>query len=118
PESSRVAYLASGGRRGLAQSIFQVGGNVGSSLGPIMTALIFVPLGQFGVIWFACAAFIAIIIQFKVAGWYSEQNLASRKITKPKLEVHTSLPRGKVLLALSILIMLVLSKNVYMASIT
>jgi FSR family fosmidomycin resistance protein-like MFS transporter len=118
PESSRVAYLASGGRRGLAQSIFQVGGNVGSSLGPVMTALIFVPLGQIGVIWFAFAAIIAIIIQYKVAGWYSAHNIASRKIPKPKLEVNTSLPRRRVLMALAVLIMLVLSKNVYMASIT
>lgn len=118
PESSRVAYLASGGRRGLAQSIFQVGGNIGSSLGPIMTALIFVPLGQFGVIWFAIAAIIAIIIQYKVAGWYSEQNIAARKIPKPQIQINTSLSRNKVLFALGILIMLVLSKNVYIASIT
>jgi FSR family fosmidomycin resistance protein-like MFS transporter len=71
PESSRVAYMSAGGRRGLAQSIFQVGGNIGSSLGPIMTAVVFVNIGQFGVIWFSFAAIAAILIQTYVARWYS-----------------------------------------------
>jgi MFS transporter, FSR family, fosmidomycin resistance protein len=119
PESSRVAYMAAGQKRGLAQSIFQVGGNIGSSLGPVMTAIIFIPLGQHGVIWFTFAAGTAIIIQFFVAGWYSRQNILSRKITKPKSTVQEYLlSRRQVGLALTILIMLVFSKNVYMASIT
>ncbi|MCC2685420.1 MAG: fosmidomycin resistance protein [Paenibacillaceae bacterium] len=73
PESSRIAYLAAGNRRGLAQSIFQVGGNSGQALAPIMTALIFVPLGQFGIIWFTIAAGCAIILQTFTARWYSGQ---------------------------------------------
>ncbi|WP_282942066.1 MFS transporter [Paenibacillus sp. RC67] len=120
PESSRVAYLAAGGQRGLAQSIFQVGGNIGSSLGPIMTALIFVPLGQFGVIWFTFAAVAAIAIQYYVAGWYSRQNIQPRRSAKAKSsEGRTSLLTQKqVTAAIVILVFLVFSKHVYMSSIT
>src|SRR5690625_1624330 len=70
PEASRVAHLAAGSRKGLAQSIFQTGGNIGQSLAPVFTALIFVPLGQFGIIWFTFAALAAIIVQIYVARWY------------------------------------------------
>jgi MFS transporter, FSR family, fosmidomycin resistance protein len=73
PEGSRVAHLAAGDRKGLAQAIYQVGGNGGSSLAPIMTALIFVPLGQFGAIWFTILAFLAIIVCFCVSPWYKQQ---------------------------------------------
>jgi MFS transporter, FSR family, fosmidomycin resistance protein len=120
PESSRVAYMAAGQKRGLAQSIFQVGGNIGSSLGPVMTAIIFIPLGQHGVIWFTFAAGTAIIIQFFVAGWYSRQNLLSRKIAKPNKSTNQGnlLSKRQVAFALTILMSLVFSKNVYMASIT
>jgi FSR family fosmidomycin resistance protein-like MFS transporter len=120
PESSRVAYLAAGGRRGMAQSIFRVGGNIGSSLGPILTALIFVPLGQFGVIWFTIAATIAIIIQYYVAGWYNRQNLMPRLSGKAKArEANThGLTSKQVFWALVTLIFLVFSKHVYMSSIT
>ncbi|MBP1991413.1 MFS transporter [Paenibacillus eucommiae] len=119
PESSRVAYLAAGGRRGLAQSIFQVGGNFGSALGPIMTAIIFVPLGQFGVIWFVFAAGTAICIQFYVAGWYSKQNLLPRQKAKSKAVQHSGgLTKRQIGFAIAILIMLVFSKNVYISSIT
>jgi FSR family fosmidomycin resistance protein-like MFS transporter len=119
PESSRVAYLAAGGKRGLAQSIFQVGGNIGSSLGPIMTALIFLPLGQFGVIWFTIAAAAGIIIQYYVAGWYSRHNLASGQKIKSKTNLQQSkLTPRQIGFALTILMLLVFSKNVYMACIT
>ncbi|GIP32802.1 MFS transporter [Paenibacillus sp. J2TS4] len=123
PESSRVAYLAAGSRRGLAQSIFQVGGNIGSSLGPIMTAVVFVHLGQSGVIWFAFAAIAAILIQAYVARWYSAQLLVPRVDKKPKniaiLEKPVSrLSHRQVVGAMTILILLVISKNVYMASIS
>lgn len=123
PESSRVAYLAAGPRRGLAQSIFQVGGNIGSSLGPLMTALVFVRLGQFSVIWFAIAAIIAIVIQWYVAGWYSN-TLLTRPVTPRKaksrgdITSNLGLSRKRVIFAMAILIMLVFSKNVYMVSIT
>jgi FSR family fosmidomycin resistance protein-like MFS transporter len=119
PESSRVAYLAAGSKRGMAQSIFQVGGNIGSSLGPIMTALIFLPLGQFGVIWFTFAAAAGIIIQYFVAGWYKRHNLASGHKIKTQANTQQSkLTRRQIGFALTILILLVFSKNVYMASIT
>jgi len=123
PESSRVAYLAAGSRRGLAQSIFQVGGNIGSSLGPIMTAVLFVHLGQFGVIWFVFAAVAAIVIQAYVARWYSAQQLQPRPAAKPRAASKVaakvaSLTRKQIMWAVVILVFLVVSKNVYMASIT
>ncbi|MBM6996904.1 MFS transporter [Paenibacillus sp. DXFW5] len=126
PESSRVAYLAAGSRRGLAQSIFQVGGNLGASLGPIMSALIFIPLGQTSVAWFALAAVAAIVIQFYVARWYGGQDLKPRKpravgsaatggeVVQPK----SRLSRGKVMLAITVLVLLLFSKNVYSISIS
>lgn len=118
PESSRVAYLASGGKRGLAQSIFQVGGNIGSSLGPIITALVFVPLGQFGVIWFAFAAITGIIIQFFVARWYSGYTRLPRKPMKSNQSTVGGLSRRQIGFALAVLISLVSSKMVYMAGLT
>jgi FSR family fosmidomycin resistance protein-like MFS transporter len=120
PESSRVAYLAAGARRGLAQSIFQVGGNIGSSLGPIMTAVLFVPLGQFGVIWFTFVALAGIAIQYYVARWYKRQNVAPRssaKRTGPGERIG-SLTRFQIVSAIVILVFLVFSKHVYMSSIT
>jgi len=120
PESSRVAYLAAGGKRGLAQSIFQVGGNIGSSLGPIMTAVLFVHLGQFGVIWFAFAAAAAIAIQLYVARWYGAQQLVLRKAVKPRSAgaAKSGLTSNQVMWAIVVLVFLVVSKQVYMASIT
>lgn len=125
PESSRVAYLAAGSRRGLAQSIFQVGGNIGTSLGPLMSALIFIPFGQASVAWFALAAVAAIVIQFYVAKWYSRQDLKPRK---RRAEVNLSgetgdlprsgLSRNRVVLAITVLVLLLFSKNVYSISIS
>lgn len=120
PESSRVAYLAAGGKRGLAQSIFQVGGNIGSSLGPIMTAVLFVPLGQIGVIWFTFVALAGIAIQYYVANWYKGQSVAPRSSAKRSTrgELGASLSRFRIVAAIVILIVLVFSKYVYMSSIT
>jgi FSR family fosmidomycin resistance protein-like MFS transporter len=119
PESSRVAYLAAGSRRGLAQSIFQVGGNLGSSLGPIMTAVIFVPLGQFGVIWFSIAAVAAILIQYRVAKWYRNQNALPRKKNSTQaVKPRNPLSTRQVWAAMIVLTILVFSKYVYMSSIT
>lgn len=121
PESSRVAYLAAGDRRGLAQSIFQVGGNVGTSLGPLMSALIFIPLGQTSVAWFALAAIVAIVIQFYVAKWYGSQVVQPRKkrtsVGSDQLN-RPSLSKGKIGLAITILVLLLFSKNVYSISIS
>ncbi|TMV45836.1 MFS transporter [Paenibacillus mesophilus] len=120
PESSRVAYLAAGGKRGLAQSIFQVGGNIGSSLGPILTAVLFVPLGQIGVIWFTFVAIAGIVIQYYVAGWYRRQNIAPRASAKRTAQEARigSLSRFQIVSAIVILVFLVFSKHVYMSSIT
>ncbi|GIO14819.1 fosmidomycin resistance protein [Cohnella xylanilytica] len=120
PESSRVAYLAAGSSRGLAQSIFQVGGNIGSSLGPIMTALIFVKLGQRGVIWFVIAALLGILIQTFVARWYAARS-AQPRVASPKRRDGAGAPGlsgGRIAFAISILVLLVFSKHVYISSIT
>ncbi|WP_409344514.1 MFS transporter [Paenibacillus sp. MBLB4367] len=121
PESSRVAYLAAGDRRGLAQSIFQVGGNMGQALAPVMTALIFVPLGQKGIIWFAIAAIVALIIQTKVARWY-QANLVARPKAPKGAGAAKAQPAGArgwiVGASLGILLMLLFSKFVYVASMT
>lgn len=117
PEASRVAYLAAGPRRGLAQSIFQTGGNIGQALAPVFTALIFVPFGQFGIIWFSFVAAAAIVVQFFVAKWY--RKAGSRPSTANKTGgVRKKLPRKMVAYAICILIMLLFSKFVYMASMT
>lgn len=121
PESSRVAYLAAGERRGLAQSISQVGGNIGTSLGPLMTALIFIPLGQRSVAWFAFAAVAAIVIQFFVARWYASLGIRPkpRKSTAATGQPQRGgLSKGKIGLAISVLILLLFSKNVYSISIS
>ncbi|WP_028986701.1 MFS transporter [Thermicanus aegyptius] len=82
PEGSRIANLAAGNRRGLAQSIYQVGGNFGQSLAPVLTALVFVPLGQFGAIWFTTVAALAAIVLLYVASWYREQLRQVRLIVR------------------------------------
>ncbi len=85
PEGSRIAYLAAGSRRGLAQSIYQVGGNTGSAMAPLMTALIFFPFGQFGAIWFTLLAGIGILLQSWIAGWYRKQLLLYPRVPKTKV---------------------------------
>ncbi|WP_407426190.1 MFS transporter, partial [Arcticibacter sp.] len=70
PESSRVAYLASGGKRGLAQSIFQLGGNAGSAIGPLLAAVVIVPYGQFNILWITLVSVLAILILFQIGKWY------------------------------------------------
>jgi FSR family fosmidomycin resistance protein-like MFS transporter len=117
PESSRVARMASGGQHGLAQSIFQVGGNAGSALGPLLAAFIVVPFGQSSIAWFSAVALLAMIILFRVGRWYGAK-LADLKArprgtgTKP---AHT---RKHIALSITILMLLVFSKNFYMASLT
>lgn len=85
PEGSRIAYLAAGSRRGLAQSIYQVGGNTGSAMAPLMTALIFFPFGQFGAIWFTLLAGIGIVLQSWIAGWYRKQLLLNPRVPNAKV---------------------------------
>ena len=116
PESSRVARMASGGRYGMAQSFFQVGGNFGQALGPLLAAFIVVPRGQTSVAWFSLAAFVGMIILWQVGGWYSRYRIAAAK--RPAVSTALPFPRGKIVLALVVLAMLTFSKNVYMASLS
>lgn len=120
PEASRMARIASGGRHGMAQSLFQVGGNAGSSFGPLMAALIIVPFGQFYIIWFSLAAILAIIILSYIGKWYKENLALKIKISGPGLREITanSLPRNKVVFSLLILLVLIFSKYFYMTSMT
>ncbi|KGD92177.1 Fosmidomycin resistance protein [Achromobacter sp. RTa] len=115
PESSRVARMASGGRHGLAQSLFQVGGNVGSALGPLLAALFIIPHGQRSVAWFSLAALFGIVVLTGIGRWYS----ANRARLKPKARregAGNGLSRRQVLGALAVLGVLVFSKYFYLAS--
>ncbi len=116
PEASRVARLASGGRFGTAQSLFQVGGNFGQAIGPLLAAFIVVPFGRPSVAWFALAALIGMIILQQVGAWYGRMRRAGRgpSTTAPDLR----LTRRRVAVAIAILAFLVLSKNAYTALFT
>ena len=116
PESSRVARLASGGRHGFAQSFFQVGGNAGQALGPLLAAFIVLPRGQQSIAWFAIAALAAIVILTGVGRWY-QSHLVATANRKPVVTRH-DIPARRVRLALLVLVLLVFSKNVYLASLT
>lgn len=118
PESSRVAYLASGGKKGLAQSIFQLGGNTGSAIGPLLAALIVMPHGQVYISWFGLIALLGIYILFRIGNWY--KNHLREKI-KSNVVVDTFYPgltRKKVLMSLGVLLILIFSKYFYMAGMT
>jgi MFS transporter, FSR family, fosmidomycin resistance protein len=115
PEASRVARAASGGRFGLAQSLFQVGGNFGQSLGPLMAAFIVVPEGQRSVIWFTALALLAVAILTRVSQWYSQRRPPPRAAARAKTSGR---PQPMVLRSLAILVILVFSKMFYMASIS
>jgi len=116
PESSRMARMASGGRHGLAQSLFQVGGNFGSALGPLLAAFVVAPRGQSSVAGFSLAALVAMIVLWQVGNWYRRHRAASAK--RASLIPHIALPRARVLGALAVLGVLVFSKYVYMASLS
>lgn len=119
PEASRVAYLASGGKKGLAQSIFQLGGNAGSALGPLLAALIVIAYGQSSILWFSVVPVLGVIILLAVGKWYQEhlswrKNNAVRVVT----EFAHGLSRKRVILSIGILLALVFSKYIYMTSMT
>jgi len=118
PESSRIARLASGGQHGLAQSIFQVGGNTGSALGPLLAAWIIVPHGQASVAWFAPVALLAIFILWRVGVWYRMQHLAVRRPAQAARAGANALPRRTVALALTVLVVLMFSKFFYLTSLS
>ena len=115
PEASRLAYLASGGRRGMAQSIFQLGGNAGASLGPLLAAQIVAPYGQSNIIWFGLFALLAIGILLRTGAWYS-RNLGSRKKRTAAPAEPLPFSRVRVATALVILLVLIFSKYFYMSS--
>jgi MFS transporter, FSR family, fosmidomycin resistance protein len=115
PESSRVARMASGGRYGLAQSVFQVGGNVGQAISPLTAALLVATYGQRSIVWYAGLALLAIVLLFNVGTWYKHHGLA--RIKHHQASRDSGLPKDKVILALVILLALMFSKMFYLASI-
>lgn len=119
PEASRMAHMASGGKRGLAQSVFQLGGNAGSSIGPLLAAWIIVPQGQFSIIWFSAIAFIAIVVLSTVGSWYKNRIINMSKMIKPQsIASNPIFSRRKIVFAIVILLILIFSKYFYMASLT
>ena len=116
PEASRVARLASGGRYGLAQSLFQVGGNFGTAIGPLLAAFIVVPRGQASVAWFSVFALVAMVILWQVGNWYGRYQVANAG--RPAASRTLPLPRNRIVLALVVLALLVFSKNAYTASLS
>ncbi|GHT76532.1 MFS transporter [Bacteroidia bacterium] len=119
PEASRLAYMASGGKRGLAQSIFQVGGNFGSSLGPLLAALLIAPYGQSNLIWFALLALLTILLMLRVSRWYKNNLYLLKPIEKPQTSKSAvPLSRNKIMFALVILLVLIFSKYIYLTSIS
>ena len=121
PEASRVARMAAGGRYGLAQSLFQVGGNIGSASGPLLAAFIVVPHGQSSIGWFSILALVAIVVLVQVGGWYARHRSAARPVARSAQAIAdptraAAPPRRKVVFAVAILVALLFSKNVYGAS--
>ncbi|QDW36816.1 MFS transporter [Bradyrhizobium sp. KBS0727] len=116
PESARIARLASGGRYGFAQSIFQLGGSFGTSMGPVLAALIVVPFGQPSIAWFSSIAFLAIVILWRIGVWYKPQ-IATKK--SAVVERHPDAPDSRrVRIALVVLVALLFSKQLYVSSLS
>jgi MFS transporter, FSR family, fosmidomycin resistance protein len=116
PESARIARLASGGRYGFAQSVFQLGGSFGTSMGPVLAALIVVPFGQPSIAWFSSIAFLAIVILWRIGVWYKPQ-IAAKKFPAPK--AHPEAPGSRrVKIALVVLVALLFSKQLYVSSLS
>ena len=117
PESSKVARLASGGAKGMAQSIFQIGGNVGRAIGPVAVALIVIPHGQGSIRWFALLAVVAIWLLAKIGSWYKKQlALYGRSKSKYDIENVSRLSRHQIIAALLVLLVLMFSKDFYTAN--
>lgn len=118
PESSKVARLASGGAKGMAQSIFQIGGNVGRAFGPVAVALIVIPHGQGCIRWFALLAVVAIWVLARIGSWYKKQiELYGRSKSKFDIENESHLTRRQIVMALLVLLVLMFSKDFYTANI-
>jgi FSR family fosmidomycin resistance protein-like MFS transporter len=117
PESSRVARLASGGRHGFAQSLFQVGGNIGSAIGPLLAALIILPNGQKSVAWFIAAGLVAMTLLSFVGRWYATHGRARMSSAAKRTHI-AHLSRERIVLSIAVLVALIFSKFVYMASLS
>jgi FSR family fosmidomycin resistance protein-like MFS transporter len=116
PESARIARLASGGRYGFAQSVFQLGGSFGTSMGPVLAALIVVPFGQSSIAWFSSIAFLAIVVLWRIGQWYKPQ-ITVRKAAA--INSHPGAPsQRRVLIALAVLVLLLFSKQLYVSSLS
>jgi MFS transporter, FSR family, fosmidomycin resistance protein len=118
PESSRVARLASGGRHGLAQSVFQVGGNFGTALGPLFAAFIVLPYGQHTIIWFSLVALIGMVLLAIIGTWYGKTLKLKRVSMAEEREAMAKATHGKVARSIAILMALTFSKHFYLVSIT
>ncbi len=118
PEASRLARMASGGKHGMAQSLFQVGGNFGGSLGPLLAALIVAPYGQQNIKWFSLIALVAIAVMIPISRWYRANLKRMERKRKDTVVRKSSLPRSKIIMSLVVLLVLIFSKYVYMASFT
>jgi MFS transporter, FSR family, fosmidomycin resistance protein len=118
PESSRIARLASGGRHGLAQSIFQVGGNAGSAMGPLLAAWIIIPHGQSSLAWFTLAAVLAIVVLARVGAWYKRQHIDRVGAAKSAAPIASPVSSRQVAWSIGILVVLIFSKYFYIASIS
>jgi len=116
PESARIARLASGGRYGFAQSVFQLGGSFGTSMGPVLAALIVVPFGQPSIAWFSSIAFLAIVVLWRIGQWYQPQ-IKAKKMAAVAAHPDAPSQRG-VLIALAVLVMLLFSKQLYVSSLS
>jgi FSR family fosmidomycin resistance protein-like MFS transporter len=117
PEASRVARIASGGRFGFAQSIFQVGGHLGSAIGPLLAAFIVLPRGQGAIAWFSLTALLAMIVLTRVGMWYSAHRVAPA-VSRRTASAASAIPRARLWFFLFLLILLVFSKNVYGSSLS
>jgi FSR family fosmidomycin resistance protein-like MFS transporter len=118
PESSRLARLSSGGKHGFAQSVFQVGGNTGSAVGPLMAALIVLPRGQHAIAWFSVAALVGIIILLNVGHWYKAHLTNKQKTRTANSGNSVRLSSAKIAISIAVLIALIFSKFFYLASLT
>jgi FSR family fosmidomycin resistance protein-like MFS transporter len=118
PESSRVARMASGGKHGFAQSFFQVGGNTGSAIGPLLAVFIVLPHGQIGSAWFSIAALVGIVVLIRVSRWYKARLSHLQSRPAKHTEESSTLPRKQVIAAIAVLVALVFSKYFYLASLT
>lgn len=116
PESSRIARLASGGRHGFAQSVFQVGGNTGTAVGPLLAAAFIVPFGQRSVAWFGLAALVGIVVLWQVSRWYAEHHIATAG--KKQAAVESPYPPRVVAGAIAVLLVLIFSKYFYVAGLS